>query len=123
MLSDDSYLATLKPGIDDLFKEMLNHVKMIENDGPIQLERKIQSHEAKRRDPADTKKRTDWTPRVEADYLSYKAKVDVLKVAKRVQEASENVAKNNENTDIPTQEKHRNRALIDDGLWLDAAIE
>ncbi|RYP13396.1 hypothetical protein DL767_010754 [Monosporascus sp. MG133] len=122
VLSDDSYLATLKPGIDDQFKEMLSHVKVIENDRKILKERKIQSHEAKKRDPNDTQRRTDWTPQMEADYASYKAKVDALFAAKKVQEASEKVAKQSKTADIAIQEKNRNEALRDDEKWLDAAI-
>jgi hypothetical protein len=122
VLSDDSYLATLKPGIDDQFQEILSHVRMIENNRKILKERKIQSHEAKKRDPNDTAKRTDWTSQMESDYLSYKAKVDALGAAKKVQEASEKVARQSKKMDIATQEKNRNKALNDDETWLDAAI-
>ncbi|TGJ80525.1 hypothetical protein E0Z10_g8231 [Xylaria hypoxylon] len=122
VLSDDSYLATLKPGIDDQFKEMLNHVKMIENNRKVLKERKIQSHEAKKRDPNDVNRRLDWLPQMEADYKSYKAKVDLLSAAKTTQEASEKAAKKSKNADLATQEKARNAALDDDRIWLAAAI-
>lgn len=122
VLSDDSYLADLKPGIDDQFKAMLDNIRMIENNRKILKERKIQSHEAKKRDPNDKDRRTDWTSEMEAGYLSYKGKVDVLNEAKKVQEASEKVAKKSKNVDIATQEKNRNKALADDEVWLDAAI-
>jgi hypothetical protein len=122
VLSDDSYLAELKPGIDDQFKTMLDSIRMIENNRKILKERKIQSHEAKKRDPNDKDRRTDWTPEMEAGYLAYKAKVEALNKAKSVQEASEKVAKQSKKVDIATQEKNRNKALADDELWLDAAI-
>jgi hypothetical protein len=76
VLSDDSYLATFQPGIDDQFKELLNHIRMIEKNRKILKERKIQSHEMKKRDPNDIARRTDWTPQMDSDYLSYKAEVE-----------------------------------------------
>ncbi|KAI1734077.1 hypothetical protein F4680DRAFT_365179 [Xylaria scruposa] len=120
VLSDDSYLKTLKP-IDDQFQEMLSHVRIIENHRRVLKERKIQSHEAKKRDPNDVDKRK-WTDQMEADYASYKAKVDVLSAAKNVQVASERVARQSRKADISTQEKVRNIALEDDKKWLDAAV-
>ncbi|KAJ8122619.1 hypothetical protein ONZ43_g1231 [Nemania bipapillata] len=121
-LSDDSYLKTLKPGIDDQFQKMLRDVKMVENQRSILKERKIQSHEVKKRDPNDTDRPLAWTDQMDADYQSYKAKVDILKIAKRVQEASQRDAKETINRDLSAQEKARYKALDDDKEWLDAAI-
>ncbi|KAI0860873.1 hypothetical protein F4860DRAFT_478012 [Xylaria cubensis] len=120
VLSDDSYLKTLEP-IDDQFKEMLSHVRIIESHRAVLRERKIQSHEAKKRDPNDTDKRK-WTDQMEAEYASYKAKVDVLSAARGVQKASAKVAKQSKTADISTQETARKIALEDDKKWLDAAI-
>jgi len=122
VLSDDSYLATFQSGIDAQFQEILSHVRMIENNRKILKERKIQSHEVKKRDSNDTARRTDWTSQMENDYLSYKTKVDALSAAKKVQEKSEKVAKQSKKKDIATQENNRNKALSDDEKWLDAAI-
>ncbi|KAK9413597.1 hypothetical protein SUNI508_11806 [Seiridium unicorne] len=122
VLSDDSYITHLKPGLDDEFKEMLNHVKVIENDRKILRERKIQSHKAKKRDPKDVSRRLDWTPQMEADYESYKAKVDALSVAKTAQDASEMAAKKSRHADLAIQKEVRSTALEDDEKWLDAAI-
>lgn len=123
VLSDDSYLATFQPGIDDQFRETLEDIRLIENNRTILKERKIQSHEAKKRDPNDTLRRTDWTDEMEAEYRSYKDKVDALGVAKTVQEMSENNAKRSKRENIETQIRNRNQALKDDEAWLDAAIE
>ncbi|KAI1747725.1 hypothetical protein F4782DRAFT_520162 [Xylaria castorea] len=122
VLSDDSYLKTLQPGIDDQFQEMLSHVKKIENHRRVLKERKIQSHEVKKRDPNDVGRRLDWTKQMDADYASYKAKVDVLSAAKSVQEASSRAARQSRKADLSTQEKVRNKALEDDKKWLNAAI-
>ncbi|KAK4181994.1 hypothetical protein QBC35DRAFT_510749 [Podospora australis] len=121
VLSEDSYIATFKP-VDDDFKNLLEHVKMVENGRKILKERKVQSHEVKKRDPKDTERRTDWTPQMEADYLSYKKSVEALTVAKKAQEASEKLAKNSKKLDITTQEVNRRKALDDDEKWLNAAI-
>ncbi|KAK9773304.1 hypothetical protein SCAR479_10033 [Seiridium cardinale] len=121
-LSDDSYITHLKPGLDDQFKAMLNHVKVIENDRKILRERKIQSHKAKKRDPEDVSRRLDWTPQMEADYESYKAKVDALSVAKSAQDASEMAAKMSRHEDLAIQKEIRSTALKDDETWLNAAI-
>ncbi|KAI1159852.1 hypothetical protein F5B18DRAFT_635283 [Nemania serpens] len=122
VLSDDSYLATLKPGIDDQFQDMLSHIRVIENHRRVLRERKIQSHQAKKRDPNDVDRRLDWSPQMDADYASYKAKVNLLSAAKSTQEASEKIARKSKRADLSTQEKARNTALEDDKAWLDAAI-
>jgi len=122
VLSDDSYIATFKPGIDDSFKEMMNEIKMTDSERKLLKERKIQSHEVKKRDPADTERRTDWTPKMVAEYDDYKAKVKLLEKAKAKQEASEKAAKASKKSDMKTQEKLRHQALADDEAWLAAAI-
>ncbi|KAL2192588.1 hypothetical protein P885DRAFT_64789 [Corynascus similis CBS 632.67] len=122
VLSDDSYIATFKPGIDDSFKEMMNEIKMTDSERKLLKERKIQSHEVKKRDPADTERRTDWTPKMIAEYDDYKAKVKLLEKAKAKQEASEKAAKASKKSDMKTQEKLRHQALADDEAWLAAAI-
>ncbi|KAM0814416.1 hypothetical protein AB5N19_00206 [Seiridium cardinale] len=123
VLSDDSYLAQLEPGLDDQFKEMLNNLRMIENNRKILTERKIQSHEAKKRDPTDVSRRIDWTPQMDADYLSYKAKVEVVAVTHAAQKVSGRLARKSKHADLATQEAIRSAALADDEKWLDAAIE
>jgi hypothetical protein len=120
-LSDDSYLATFKPA-DASFAEVLAHIRMVENNRPVLKERKVQSHELKKRDPNDTERRTDWTPQMEADYAAYKAKVDALTAAKAVQAASEAAAKASKKKPIAEQEAARNKALNDDDVWLKAGI-
>ncbi|TRX92147.1 hypothetical protein FHL15_007014 [Xylaria flabelliformis] len=120
VLSDNSYLKTLKP-TDNQFQEILSYVRIIESHRTVLRERKIQSHEAKKRDPNDTDQRK-WTDQMDADYASYKAKVDVLSAAKHVQEALETVAKQSKKADISIQEKARKIALEDGKKWLDAAI-
>lgn len=121
VLSDDSYLETLKE-VDGPFREILNEIRITENDRKILKERKIQSHELKKRDPNDTQKRTNWTREMETDYASYKSKVNVLTAAKAVQEVSERIARKSKIADVATQEFARNKALQDDEKWLDAAI-
>ncbi|KAK4247664.1 hypothetical protein C7999DRAFT_31965 [Corynascus novoguineensis] len=122
VLSDDSYIASFKPGIDDSFKEMLNEIKMTDSNRSLLKERKIQSHEVKKRDPADTERRTNWTPQMVAEYDGYKEKVKLLEKAKAKQVASEKAAKGSKKSDMKTQEKLRLQALADDKAWLDAAI-
>ncbi|KAI0478251.1 hypothetical protein F4859DRAFT_504090 [Xylaria cf. heliscus] len=112
ILFDDSYLKTLKPGIDYHFGEMLSDLRMIENSRKILKERNIQSHEVKRRDLDDVDKRLDWTEKMNEEYASYKAKVD----------ASGKIAKNSGDLDLSVQEKVRNIALEDEKKWLEAAI-
>ncbi|KAI0436492.1 hypothetical protein F4803DRAFT_556960 [Xylaria telfairii] len=123
LLSDDSYLNTLKPGIDDHFKEMLSCMEMNENHRNILKERKIQSHEVKKRDPSDVNGRIEWTPQMNADYASYKSKVNVIKAAKSVQKASKKVARDSKNADVSIQEEARDKAIEDGEKWVDAAIE
>lgn len=121
-LSDDSYLARLKPEDVDRLTEMLNNVRMVENHRKLLKERKIQSHELKKRDPNDTARRTDWeNDKQVADWTAYKAKVDALAAAKAVQVISEENAKNAKRSDVTTQERLRNKALEDDYKWLNAA--
>lgn len=122
LLSDDSYLNSLKPGIDDQFKEMLSHVEMTENHRNVLKERKIQSHEVKKRDPNDMNEQIGWTPQMDADYASYKAKVGAISGVKSVHKASEKVAKGSRYADISTQEEVRNKTMEDGEKWVDAAI-
>ncbi|KAL6835546.1 hypothetical protein V8C40DRAFT_234570 [Trichoderma camerunense] len=121
VLSDDSYLETLKE-VDGPFKEILNEIRITENNRRILKERKIHSHELKKRDPNDTQRRSNWTPEMETDYASYKFKVNTLAAAKAVQEESEKIARKSRNADVATQLFARNKALQDDEKWLDAAI-
>ncbi|KAK4232783.1 hypothetical protein C8A03DRAFT_39584, partial [Achaetomium macrosporum] len=122
VLSDDSYMATLRP-IDNEFRNMLQHIQALNTSRSLAKQRKIVSHETKKRDPADTERRTDWTPQMEADYDAYKAKVDVLSAVKARQEASEKAAKaSSKSKDLAAQERARLQALADDEAWLNAAI-
>ncbi|KAF2968710.1 hypothetical protein GQX73_g4902 [Xylaria multiplex] len=124
VLSDDSYLALLKPGLDDIFKEVLNDIKILEdNRRSILKERKIQSHEAKRRDPTDLDTERDWTPQMELDYESYKAKGEVLKSVKAAQKASASAVDNNRSSDLATLEALHNTALEDAETWQRVAME
>ncbi|KAM0245335.1 hypothetical protein ACHAQJ_010593 [Trichoderma viride] len=121
VLSDDSYLETLKE-VDGPFREILSEIRITENNRKILKERKIQSHELKKRNPNDTQRQTNWTPEIETDYVSYKSKVNVLAAAKAVQEESEKITRKSKNADVATQEFAHNKALQDDKKWLDAAI-
>ncbi|KAI0205951.1 hypothetical protein F4808DRAFT_455448 [Astrocystis sublimbata] len=119
-LSDDSYLEQLKPGLDDQFKEMLNHIRMIENSKTIVEERKRQSHNAKKSN--GLVQTPEWTGIMRADYAQYKAKVDELAAAKKKSSASDMRAKRSKNQALAEQEKARATALEDSRLWFDAAI-
>ncbi|KAI1080661.1 hypothetical protein F5B20DRAFT_579909 [Whalleya microplaca] len=87
VLSDDSYVANLEKvdiGLQDMiaqFKEIAEKYIVAETGNPILMERKIQSHEVKKRDPADTTKEI-WTREAKADYSSYKASENVTKKLK-----------------------------------------
>jgi myosin heavy subunit len=121
-LSTDSYVTTLKPKLDEEFKQMLNEIRLADTNRTIAKERKIQSHEVKKRDPTDTERRTDWTPEMEAEHAQYKLTVKALERAKKVQDESEKLAKASKTADPATQERVRMQALRDDEAWLDAAI-
>ncbi|RMZ83277.1 hypothetical protein DV738_g1397, partial [Chaetothyriales sp. CBS 135597] len=121
--SEDSYIATFEATFDDAFREMLDEVKMLGNNRKILLERKVQSHNAKKRDPNDTAKRTDWTPQMEAEYQLYKVKVAELTKAKKDHKLSEKAAKQSKNDDLATIKRLRNKALSDAEKWLNAGIE
>jgi len=123
VLSDDSYLATFKPGIDDQFREMLENITLIENNRTILMERKIQSHEAKKRDPNDTQGRADWTPEMDADYRSYKGKANALGAAKKVLKKSDKNAEKRQGENIETLREKRYQELNEEEAWMVAAIE
>ncbi|KAF6803711.1 hypothetical protein CMUS01_15021 [Colletotrichum musicola] len=126
ILSEDSYVAMLETGLDDQFKEMLNKIRMNENNRQILRERKILSHEAKKRDPNDTWRRTNWSPQMDQEYDDYKVKVETLSKVKKVkkdQARSTGIAKDSRITDLVTRERNRIQALHDDEAWLDAAID
>jgi len=121
-LSEDSYLGSLVPGLDDQFKTMLNEVKMVENHRKFVKERKIQSHKAKKLDPADIGRRTDWSDQQNEDWSSYKEKVLDITEPKRQHDASVKAAKESRGADLSTLETARNKAL-DDGVELaDVAV-
>ncbi|KAI0531711.1 hypothetical protein GGR58DRAFT_518297 [Xylaria digitata] len=125
ILSDDSYLSPLEAGTDDLFKKFLNDVKMIENNRSVSKERKIQSHEAKKRDPNDVGTRCDWTPQMQSDYASYKTKVSLISLARKTQIASAKAARaamESKNIDLATLEEYHNAALEDAEKWQHAAM-
>ncbi|KAI7783733.1 hypothetical protein LA080_011442 [Diaporthe eres] len=90
-LSDDSYLAKLKP-VDAGFVEMMKEVKALDTKRSIIAERKVQSHTQKRRDPADVANRKDWTEKQTKEYASYKALVKSLADANKKAVASTNIA-------------------------------
>ncbi|KAI1323078.1 hypothetical protein F5Y16DRAFT_403753 [Xylariaceae sp. FL0255] len=121
VLSVDSYVAKLKPTLDDQFKQMMEEITLLENNRTVLRERKIQSHRAKKRDPSDTERRV-WSTEQEADYYFYKAEVVRFGDVKKVQEASTTAAKKSKHDDLQTQETKRNQALKDDEAWLKAAV-
>lgn len=90
-LSDDSYLAKLKP-VDAGFAEMMKEVKALDTKRSIIAERKVQSHIQKRRDPADVANREDWTEKQTKEYASYKALVKSLADANKKAATSTNIA-------------------------------
>lgn len=92
MLSDDSYLAKMKP-VDAAFVEMMGEIKVLENNRRMFEERKVQSHIQKGRDPNDTERRENWTEKQLKDYANYKLLVSGLSRANDRATASEKVAK------------------------------
>ncbi|KAF6821202.1 hypothetical protein CPLU01_12560 [Colletotrichum plurivorum] len=107
ILSEDSYVAMLETGLDDQFKEMLSEIRMNENNRQILRERKILSHEAKKRDPNDTLRRTNWSPQIDQEYEDYKVKVETLSKAKKDQAPSTGIAKDSRIKDLVTRERNR----------------
>lgn len=103
LLSEDSYAAKFFKPKDRKFIEMLKGVKITKTNRPYLIERKIQSHKAKKRHPKDHKQ--DWTAQMEQEHTDYKAKVDIMSNAKKTAE-------------------ERNFTDPDDNrAWLDTAIE
>lgn len=116
-------METLKPVIDDQFKEILASIKLVENNRSLLKERKIQSHEAKKRDPTlnDT---YYWHEQMEEDYNSYKRKVKRIHGMKVKQEKAERAAKWLDDThDIMTQEFVRFQAITAAADWFNCATE
>ncbi|KAK4150487.1 hypothetical protein C8A00DRAFT_36923 [Chaetomidium leptoderma] len=121
VLSDDSYLGKLLPGKDDDFQALLNTIKALDTERSLAKERKIQSHEAKKRDPTDTDRRTDWTPQMEREHAAYKAKVETIKAARIVALAAGTRAKESKAT-IEERIKLREGAMKLDDSWIHEAI-
>ncbi|OHF01737.1 hypothetical protein CORC01_02928 [Colletotrichum orchidophilum] len=124
-LSDDSYKKSfIKSGNDDSFMEMMEHVTIIESGRDFLHERKIQSHNVKKRDINDTALRSaDWTPQMVRDYASYKAKVSVLGKTRKTAVASGQAIKSVLGKSFEIQEPVYLKALNDDELWVNAALE
>ncbi|KAK3290889.1 uncharacterized protein B0H64DRAFT_436287 [Chaetomium fimeti] len=120
-ISDDSYLNSLREGMDDQFKQMIQETIRFDDNRSLAMERKIQSHNAKKRRPDDTKER-DWPLPMVDEYKNYKAKVVALKKAKLGQK--ESTARAKQARYHPEMKKEaRLLALRDDEKWFKAAID
>jgi DNA-binding protein H-NS len=104
---------------------MLGAIVMIGSDDldtMIEARKKL-SHEQKKRDPNDKERRV-WSDQMVEEYNVYKAAVEALEKAKKVQEESTGLAMAKGNAKLPVeqQERLRNKALDDDEKWVAAAI-
>ncbi len=120
--STDSYLNSKEiwPRVDDAFVEMIKEVRVL--DISMMQERKAQSHAVKKRDPKDLEMRI-WSDATLAEYEKYKAEVEKLEQARKVQVKSTKLARTG-CAGMPTdvQEQIRRQALEDDKAWLAAAL-
>jgi hypothetical protein len=122
-MSVDTLVDGLHPNLDAQFKQMLNELKLVESNKLFLQERKRLSHKAKRLDPNDVGRRADWPNQQNADYLSYKAKVGLIKEHRVKYEASEEASKRTKRADLATQENTRNQAIEHGHKWIKAALE
>ncbi|KAK8080282.1 hypothetical protein PG997_008100 [Apiospora hydei] len=120
ILSDDSYAVELKP-IDKSFLEMCEEVRILDTERNILEERKMQSHNAKKRDPKDTAERV-WPDAQAADYKVYKELVRRIRPVKDAHDAAMVAVKNSKNADLATIEAARTRAMTVEQTWVEAAM-
>lgn len=103
--------------LDKGFKEMMDDIKILDNNRKVFKERKVQSHIQKRRDPNDTEKR-DWNADQVKDYEHYKKCVEDLANANARAVASTDIARDK----TRTSEARRLEALEDQTRKCDAAV-
>jgi hypothetical protein len=116
VLSDDSYME----GFDDGLKDMLLELKMIDCHRTLVKQRKIESHKAKRLDPADVETRK-WAQPLKDAHKAYKDEVDKLAEAKAVHAASQSILAKSKQADYETRETHCLQAIQDARQWCEAA--
>lgn len=121
--STESPLANMERGGNEfggVHDDMLVGREMLALYRTLDKELDIQFNKAGKLNPSDTRKRK-WCNRMIADRKAYKAKVDCLGDAKKVQAASEVALQQGSSTDLTALRTLCLEVVRDDERWVEAA--